>query len=153
MANKQLVKTLLIIIPFILISCNSVKIKNRKLNNNIEFQYEKNGALKEGYNYLHKGNENFELVFLYQFNDSVYVSKDTIELFAEKIMTEERTDNPNVVFLLNVEKYKNRLINIKIPAKELKAGFYLSDKYRYMYMFYYEEKLIIRYSNKIYNIY
>src|SRR5690606_31763405 len=114
MANKRLIYILFVIIPFILISCNSVKNKNRKINNNVEFQYEKNGALKRGYNYLSDRNDNFELIFLYRFNDSVFISSDTIELFADKVVTNDITDNPNISFLLNVEKYKDHLIGIKI---------------------------------------
>jgi len=153
MGNKRLIYILFVLIPFILISCNSVKIKNRKINNNVEFQYEKNGALKRGYSYLSDRNDNFELIFLYRFNDSVFISSDTIELFADKIVTNDITDNPNISFLLNVEKYEGRLINIKIPNKRIDENFYLSKRFKMIYFFYYEEEFIIRYSNKLYNVY
>ena len=153
MGNKRLIYILFVLIPFILISCNSVKIKNRKINNNVEFQYEKNGALKRGYNYLSDRNDNFELIFLYRFNDSVFISSDTIELFTDKVVTNDITDNPNISFLLNVEKYEGRLINIKIPNKKIDENFYLSKRFKMIYFFYYEEEFIIRYSNKLYNVY
>ena len=76
---------------------------NSSISNGSEFQYEKNGSSKDGYNYLGNEKDNFEINFLYSFNVS--------------------------------------------------ESFYLNDKYRYVYIFYYDEKLIVRYSNKEYNIY
>lgn len=93
------------------------------------------------------------MIFLHRFNDSVYISSDSVELFADKVITNDITDNPNISFLLNVKKYKDHLINIKIPNKKIEESFFLSDKYRYVYFFYFEDEFIIRYSNKMYNIY
>src|SRR5690554_1017393 len=152
MANKRLIYILIVIIPFILISCNSVKIKNRKINSNIAFQYEKDGFLTRTNEYVNR-RERFELTFLYRFNDSVFISSDTIELFTDKVVTNDITDNPNISFLLNVEKYEGRLINIKIPNKKIDENFYLSKRFKMIYFFYYEEEFIIRYSNKLYNVY
>jgi len=152
MANKKLVYILLVIIPFIVIGCNSVEIKNRKIDSNIEFQYEKDNFLTR--NNEHVGRrKNFELIFMHKFNDSVFISSDGIELFTERIITDDTTDNPNVSFLLNVEKHQGHLIKIKIPNKKIDEKFYLSERFKLVYFFYYEGKLIVRYSNKLYNIY
>lgn len=102
---------------------------------------------------MSSGSSNFEMIFLHRFNDSVYISSDSVELFADKVITNDITDNPNISFLLNVKKYKDHLINIKIPNKKIEESFFLSDKYRYVYFFYFEDEFIIRYSNKMYNIY
>src|SRR5690606_14554989 len=152
MANKKLVYILLVIIPFIVIGCNSVELKNRKIDSNIEFQYEKDKYLTR--NNEHVGRrKNIELIFLHKLNDRVFISSDGLELFTERIITDDTTDNPNVSFLLNVEKYQGHLIKIKIPNKKIDEKFYLSERFKLVYFFYYEGKLIVRYSNKLYNIY
>ena len=151
MKYKELI---LVLFVSIFVGCNTVKIKNKKLNGgNIEFQYEKNGSLRNGYNSLSGKDGSFELIFLYRFNDSVFIYNDTAEIFADKIITNEITDNPNVIPLLKAEDYNNKLLNIKIPNKNINEYFYLTSKYKYLYMFYYEDRFIIRYSNKMYDIY
>ncbi|SFO17670.1 hypothetical protein SAMN05421741_12414 [Paenimyroides ummariense] len=140
-------------VPLIIISCNTLKVDNNSISNGSEFQYEKNGSSKDGYNYLGNEKDNFEINFLYSFNDSVYIKIDGDELFNSKIITDDITDNPNLGFKFSVDKYNGKIVNIIIPYKNVSESFYLNDKYRYVYIFYYDEKLIVRYSNKAYNIY
>lgn len=151
MANKKIIYTLLVTV--IIISCNTLKVDNNSISNGAEFQYEKNGSSKDGYNYLNNEKDNFEINFLHTFNDNVHIKIDDIELFNKKIITDDITDNPNVGFKFSVSKYNGKIVNIVIPDKNISESFYLNDKYRYVYIFYYESKLIVRYSNKVYNIY
>lgn len=140
-------------LPLIMISCSTLKIDNYDISNGAEFQYEKNGSSKHGYNYINSKEDDFQLNFLSSFNDSVHIKIDDNELFNMKIVTDDITDNPNIGFKFNVRKYNGKIVNIIIPSKNVNELFYLNDKYRYIYIFYYESKLIVRYSNKAYNIY
>ncbi|KAA5535615.1 hypothetical protein [Paenimyroides baculatum] len=151
MANKKIVYALLV--PLIIAGCNTLKTDNSSISNGAEFQYEKNGNSKDGYNYLNNEEDNFQINFLSTFNDRVHIKIDGDELFDREVITDNMTNNPNVGFTFNVGKYNGKIVNIVIPSKDVNESFFLDDKYRYVYIFYYDEKLIVRYSNKVYNIY
>lgn len=139
------------IITLIFSSCNTLKYNNKVLNNSeIEFQYENYPFWKKQPLSPKIKSNNFQFIFLHKLSDSVYFSTSDKNLFKEKVVTNEITDNPNVSFYLDVNAYNKKAINMKIPSQKVDVNFHLSKSYRIIYFFYYEDKPIIRYSNHLY---
>lgn len=139
------------IIILFLSSCNTLKYKNKMLNNSeSEFQYETYPFWKKQPLSTKIKRENFQFIFLHKFNDSVFISSKDKYLFKEKVVTNEITDKANISFQLDVDSYNKQSIKIKVPSKKIDVNFHLSKSYRIIYFFYYEEKVIIRYSNYLY---
>jgi len=139
------------IITLIFSSCNSLKHNNRMTNNSeIEFQYENYPFWKKQPLSPKIKSNNFQFIFLHKFSDSVYFSTSDKNVFKEKVVTNEITDNANVSFYLDVNAYNKKAINMKVPSKNIDVNFHLSKSYRIIYFFYYEDKAVIRYSNYLY---
>jgi len=138
-------------IILLLSSCNTLKHKNKVANNSeIEFQYESYPFWKKQPLSTKVRPNNFQFIFLHKFNDSVFFSTSDKNLFKEKIATNEITDDANVSFYLDLNTYNKKAIKMKVPSKNIDVSFHLSKSYRIIYFFYYEDKVIIRYSNYLY---
>ncbi len=138
-------------IILLLSSCNTLKHKNKVINNSeIEFQYESYPFWKKQPLSTKVKPNNFQFIFLHKFNDSVFFSTSDKYIFEEQIVTNEKTDNANVSFYLDLNTYNKKTIKMKVPSKNIDVSFHLSKSYRIIYFFYYEDKAIIRYSNYLY---
>ena len=139
------------IIILLFASCNTLKHKNKVANNSeIEFQYESYPFWKKQPLSPKVKSNNFQFIFLHKFNDSVFFSTSDKNLFKGKVVKNEITDNANISFYLNLNTYNRKTIKMKVPSKSIDVSFHLSKSYRIIYFFYYEDKVIIRYSNYLY---
>lgn len=139
------------IIIFFLSSCNTLKHKNKVTNNSeVEFQYESYPFWKKQPLSPKVKSNNFQFIFLHKFSDSVFFSTSDKDLFSEKVVTNEITDNANISFYLDAGSYNKQTIKMKVPSRNIDVNFHLSKSYRIIYFFYYEDKAIIRYSNHLY---
>lgn len=139
------------IMIFFLSSCSTFKHKNKVANNSqVEFQYESYPFWKKQPLSPKVKPNNFQFIFLHKFNDSVFFSTSDKNVFKEKIVTNEITDDANVSFYLDLNAHNKKAIKMKVPSKNIDVSFHLSKSYRIIYFFYYENKAIIRYSNYLY---
>lgn len=116
--------------------------------NNFEIQYDKPGkfllpATEKDKNYL-------IIYFESNFNDKIKIDINQKEIFNKKVITNEKKPDDyseNLIFKMdNGNKY---MMNIRGEDTKTCLEVPLNTKYRIIYLYYYNSKWIIRFSNNL----
>lgn len=145
---KNLICYLIVLMFFTGCKSKSIEIKS-DCGNILEVQYDKNG--KHTLSEKEKSKNYLTIYFLDEFNDRIKININQKEVFNKEIVTDAtKFDTYSAVFTYKLSSEQNNYV-IKGYSERDKTCFELpiNTKYRIVYLYYYNKKWIVRFSNNL----
>ncbi|AZA53162.1 hypothetical protein [Chryseobacterium sp. G0201] len=143
-------KVYFFILICLLFSCKSYDNYSQQslCGNNFEIQYNKSSK----YVLPKKGkSKNYFIVYLENnFNDRIHITINQKEIFNKLVITnDKKPDEYSDMLIYRMDKNNKYTMNIQGENTKTCVELTLDNKYRAIYLFYYQNKWIIRFSNQM----
>lgn len=140
----------IIFVLFFLYNCKNYKnvTQQSSCGNEFEIQYDKSG--KYLLSQSEKDKNYFIIYFESSFNDKIRIDINQKEIFNKNVITNDRKpDDYSDMLTYKMDNSKEFIFNVKGENSKTCLKLPLNKNYRIIYLFYYQDKWIVRFSNNL----